>query len=198
MMKRIFRAIFRYFVKGLLVVLPLGAAFFLIFWAFSSVDDALNLSDKIFVDPQTGKPLYIPGLGLLSVIIVILVAGFMATYLITEPIYNWFNKWLNKLPIFKFIYSSVKDLTEAFVGDEKKLNEPVLVEDSHGFKRIGFLTQKDLSNIGLEGDVAVYFPWSYSFAGQVMIVKADQVKPLNMSSAQAMKFIVSGGVSSLN
>ncbi|WP_182995292.1 DUF502 domain-containing protein [Pelobium manganitolerans] len=197
-MKRIFRAIFRYFVKGLLVVLPLGAAFFLIFWAFSSVDDALNLSDKIFVDPQTGKPLYIPGLGLLSVIIVILVAGFMATYLITEPIYNWFNKWLNKLPIFKFIYSSVKDLTEAFVGDEKKLNEPVLVEDSHGFKRIGFLTQKDLSNIGLEGDVAVYFPWSYSFAGQVMIVKADQVKPLNMSSAQAMKFIVSGGVSSLN
>ncbi|WP_442795025.1 DUF502 domain-containing protein [Pelobium manganitolerans] len=197
-MKRIFRAIFRYFVKGLLVVLPLGAAFFLIFWAFSSVDDALNLSDKIFVDPQTGKPLYIPGLGLLSVIIVILVAGFMATYLITEPIYNWFNKWLNKLPIFKFIYSSVKDLTEAFVGDEKKLNEPVLVEDSHGFKRIGFLTQKDLSNIGLEGDVAVYFPWSYSFAGQVMIVKANQVKPLNMSSAQAMKFIVSGGVSSLN
>lgn len=197
-MKRIFRALFRYFVKGLLVVLPLGAAFFLIFWAVSSVDDALNLSDKIFVDPNTGKPLYIPGLGLLSVILVILVAGFIATYLITEPIYNWFNKWLNKLPIFKFIYSSIKDLTEAFVGDEKKLNEPVLVEDSHGFKRIGFLTQKDMSAVGLKGEVAVYFPWSYSFAGQVLIVKAEQIKPLKMSSAQAMKFIVSGGVSSVH
>ncbi len=180
------------------MVLPLGAAFFLLFWAFSSVDDALNLSEWIFVDPTTGKPLYIPGLGLLSVILVILVAGFVATYLITEPIYNWFSKWLNKLPIFKFIYSSIKDLTEAFVGDDKKLNEPVLVEDSHGFKRIGFLTQKDLTVIGLKGDVAVYFPWSYSFAGQVLIVKAEQVKPLKMTSAQAMKFIVSGGVSSIH
>jgi len=197
-MKRIFSALFRYFIKGLLVVLPLGAAFFLIFWAFSSVDDALNLSEWIFVDPTTGKPLYIPGLGLLSVVLVILVAGFIATYLITEPIYNWLNKWFNKLPIFKFIYSSVKDLTEAFVGDDKKLNEPVLVEDSHGFKRIGFLTQKDLTVIGLKGDVAVYFPWSYSFAGQVLIVKADQVKTLKMTSAQAMKCIVSGGVSSVH
>lgn len=196
-MKTILRALFNYFIKGLLVVLPLGAAFFLVFWAFSSVDDALNLSEKLFINPSTGKPLYIPGLGILSVILVILVAGFVATYLITEPIYNWFNKWLNKLPLFKFIYSSIKDLTEAFVGDDKKLNEPVLVEDTHGFKRIGFLTQKDMSSFGLKGEVAVYFPWSYSFAGQVMIVKAEQVKPLNISSAQAMKFIVSGGVSSV-
>lgn len=194
-MKRIFSALFRYFVKGLLVVLPLGAAFFLVFWAFSSVDDALNLSDKFLINPETGAPLYVPGLGILSVILFILIIGFIVTYLITEPIYNWFNRWLNKLPIFKFIYSSIKDLTEAFVGDDKKLNEPVLVEDMHGFKRIGFLTQKDMSSFGMKGEVAVYFPWSYSFAGQVVIVKADRVTPLKISSAQAMKFIVSGGVS---
>lgn len=197
-MKRILSALFRYFIKGLLVVIPLGAAFFLLFWAFSSVDDALNLSDKLFVNPQTGAPLYIPGIGILSVILVILVAGFIATYLITEPIYNWFSKWLGKLPLFKFIYSSIKDLTEAFVGDDKKLNEPVLVEDKDGFKRIGFLTQKDMSSFGLKGDVAVYFPWSYSFAGQVFIVRADQIKPLKISSAQAMKFIISGGVSAMH
>ncbi len=197
-MKRILRALLRYFIKGLLVVLPLGAAFFLMFWAFSSVDEALNLSESVFVSPSTGRPMYIPGLGIASVILVVLISGFIATYLITEPIYNWFNRWLNKLPIFKFIYSSIKDLTEAFVGDDKKLNEPVLVEDSHGFKRIGFLTQKDMSAFGLKGEVAVYFPWSYSFAGQVIIVKAEHVKPLKISSAQAMKFIVSGGVSAIH
>jgi len=197
-MKRIFSALLRYFAKGLLLVLPLGAAFFLIFWAFTSADEMLNLSEKFLINPANGQPLYIPGIGILSVIIIILLAGFMATYLITEPIYNWFNRWLNKLPIFKFIYSSIKDLTEAFVGDDKKLSEPVLVEDLHGFKRIGFLTQKDMSAFGLKGEVAVYFPWSYSFAGQVLIVKADKVKPLNISSAQAMKFIVSGGVSSMH
>lgn len=197
-MKRIFRALFNYFIKGLLVVLPLGLAFFLLFWAFSTVDNSLNLSEWIFVNPTTGKPLYIPGLGILSVVFIILAAGFVVTYLITEPIYKWLDRLLNRVPIFKFIYSSIKDLTEAFVGDDKKLNEPVLVEDSHGFKRIGFLTQKDMSSFGLEGDVAVYFPWSYSFAGQVLIVKAENVKPLKMSSSQAMKFIVSGGVSSVH
>lgn len=197
-MKRIFSALLRYFAKGLLVLVPLSAAFFLVFWAFSSVDDALNLSEKFLVNPTDGKPLYIPGLGLLSVIIIILLAGVIGTYLITEPIYNWFNRWINKLPVFKFIYSSIKDLTEAFVGDDKKLSEPVLVEDAHGFKRIGFLTQKNMAAFGLEGEVAVYFPLSYSFAGQVYIVKADKVKPLQISSAQAMKFIVSGGVSTIN
>jgi uncharacterized membrane protein len=197
-MKRVFNALLRYFAKGLLVVVPLAAAFFLVFWAFSSVDDALNLSEKFLVNPTDGKPLYIPGLGILSVVIIILLAGVIGTYLITEPIYNWFNRWINKLPVFKFIYSSIKDLTEAFVGDDKKLSEPVLVEDAHGFKRIGFLTQKDMSAFGLKGEVAVYFPLSYSFAGQVYIVKADKVKPLHISSAQAMKFIVSGGVSAIS
>jgi uncharacterized membrane protein len=197
-MKRVLNALLRYFAKGLLVVVPLSAAFFLVFWAFSSVDDALNLSEQFLVNPADGKPLYIPGLGILSVVIIILLAGVIGTYLITEPIYNWFNRWINRIPVLKFIYSSIKDLTEAFVGDDKKLSEPVLVEDAHGFKRIGFLTQKDMSAFGLEGEVAVYFPLSYSFAGQVYIVKADRVKPLHISSAQAMKFIVSGGVSAIS
>ena len=197
-MKRVFNALLRYFAKGLSVVVPLSAAFFLVFWAFSSVDDALNLSEKFLVNPTDGKPLYIPGLGILSVVIIILLAGVIGTYLITEPIYNWFNRWINRIPVLKFIYSSIKDLTEAFVGDDKKLSEPVLVEDAHGFKRIGFLTQKDMSAFGLEGEVAVYFPLSYSFAGQVYIVKADRVKSLHISSAQAMKFIVSGGVSAIS
>jgi uncharacterized membrane protein len=195
-MRRIVNALLRYFVKGLLVILPMGAAIIILLWAFSSLDSFLNFSDSFLVNPETGKPLYVPGLGILSVIIIILFVGIVATYLITEPIYNWVNKWLNKIPVFKFLYSSVKDLTEAFVGDEKKLNEPVIV-DMNGTKRIGFLTQKDLKVLGLDDEVAVYFPWSYSFAGELVIVKADQVKALNVSSSQAMKFIVSGGVTSI-
>ena len=102
------------------------------------------------------------------------------------------------MPVFNVIYTSFKDLTEAFVGDDKKFSEPVVVEvNETGLKKIGFLTQKDLSKIGYPGDVAVYFPLSYSFAGQVCLVNADRVKPLKMSASEAMKFIVSGGVSQL-
>ncbi|WP_295801540.1 DUF502 domain-containing protein [Mucilaginibacter sp.] len=197
-MKQLFRALLRYFFKGLLVVVPLGAAFLLIFWAVKTLDNALNLSDFLWTDPKTGKPMYIPGLGIVNVVVLILVAGILVTNVVTDPIKRWFYRWLNRLPLFKFLYSSIKDLTEAFVGEEKKFNEPVLVEiNEFGVKKIGFVTQKDLSALNLPGDVAVYFPWSYSFAGQVIIISADKVKPIDKSAADMMKFVISGGVSGL-
>lgn len=198
-MNRIARILINYFIKGLLVVVPLGAAFFLIYWAVSSIDKALNLSDILWENPKTGKPIYIPGLGILSVMIVIFLSGVLVTSVITDPIKNWFNRWLNRLPLFKFLYSSIKDLTEAFVGEEKKFNEPVLVTmNEMGVKKIGFLTQKDLSALGLPGEVAVYFPWSYSFAGQVVIVPVAKIKHLDKNAAEMMKFVISGGVSGLD
>lgn len=193
-MHKLFKALINYFVRGLLVVLPLSTAIFLVFWTFATVDNALNLSDLLFFNPTNGKPMYIPGIGILSVILIVLLSGIIVTYLVTEPIKNWFNKWLNKLPLFKFIFSSVKDFTEAFVGEDKKLNEPVMVEDKNGFKRIGFLTQKNLTSFASADEVAVYFPFSYSFAGQVFIVHKDKIQYLDISAAQAMKFIISGGV----
>lgn len=197
-MKRIVSALLRYFVKGLLIVVPLGLAFLLIFWAVRGIDNALNLSDLIWPNSKTGKPLYIPGLGILNVLILIFIAGVLVTNVITDPIKRWFNRWLNRLPIFKFLYSSIKDLTEALVGEEKKFNEPVLVTvNEFGLKKIGFLVQKDLTSLNLPGEVAVYFPWSYSFAGQVVIVAADKVTPIDKSAADMMKFVISGGVSGL-
>jgi uncharacterized membrane protein len=102
------------------------------------------------------------------------------------------------VPLFKLIYSSIRDLLEAFVGEDKKFNEPVLVDMGQGgIRQIGFLTQHDLKAIGLESDVAVYFPLSYSFAGKVMIVPREKIQPLDMKASDAMKFVVSGGVSEL-
>lgn len=196
-MNRIIKALFNYLVRGALVILPVAAALFFIYWAVSKVDYALNLSNVIWVD-QISKPLYIPGLGILTVLILLIVVGIVVTNFVTEPIKKWVGRWFNRLPVFNVIYTSFKDLTEAFVGDDKKFSEPVVVEvNETGLKKIGFLTQKDLSKIGYPGDVAVYFPLSYSFAGQVCLVNADRVKPLKMSASEAMKFIVSGGVSQL-
>jgi uncharacterized membrane protein len=196
-MNRFASLLFRYFIKGLLVVVPMGVAIFLIFWAVSKLDNALNLSDVLWVNPKTGKGLYIPGLGILTVLVLIMIAGVLVTSVITDPIKNWFFRWMNRLPLFKFLYSSIKDLTEAFVGEEKKFNEPVLVEVSPGIKKIGFLTQHDLTILGLPGEVAVYFPYSYSFAGQVLVVPVDKIKHIDRSAADIMKFVISGGVTEL-
>jgi uncharacterized membrane protein len=194
-MNKVGRALLNYFIKGLLVVLPLALSVFIVIWAVTTVDSWINLNNIQGVDPRTGESRNIPGLGLAMVVTLILAAGIFVTNLVTEPMYNWFTKILDKLPILKFIYSSIKDLTEAFVGDEKRFNHPVLVEVEGDMKRIGFLTQSDLSRIGLPNESIVYFPFSYSFAGQVYIVKNEKIKELKISAADAMKLVVSGGVS---
>ncbi len=197
-MNRLGRALLNYLIKGLLIVLPIALSIFIVVWGVTTVDSWLNVNNILGVDPRTGASRNIPGLGLALVVGIILAAGIFVTNFVTEPMYNWFQKLLDKLPIIKFIYSSIKDLTEAFVGDEKKFNHPVLVDVEGDLKRIGFLTQSDLKSIGLPGEAIVYFPFSYSFAGQVYVVKNEKIKPLNMSAAEAMKLVVSGGVSHLN
>lgn len=197
MKHRTIRLFFNYLIKGTLVVVPLAGALFLIVWVVVSIDSALNLSSWLWED-ESGAPLYVPGLGILTVLILLVAVGMVFTNVVTEPIYNWFNNVLSRIPLFSTLYSSIKDFTEAFVGDAKKFNEPVVVEvNETGLKKIGFLTQRDLSKIGLDGEVIVYFPYSYSFAGQVVVVKSERVKPLNMSATDAMKLVVSGGVSGL-
>jgi uncharacterized membrane protein len=194
-MNRLGRALLNYFIKGLLVVLPIALSIFIVIWAVTTVDSWLNLNNIQGVDPRTGASRNIPGLGLAMVVALILAAGIFVTNLVTEPMYRWFEKVLDKLPILKFIYTSIKDLTEAFVGDEKKFNHPVLVEVEGDMRRIGFLTQSDLSKLGLNEESIVYFPFSYSFAGQVYLVKNTKISELHISAADAMKLVVSGGVS---
>jgi len=194
-MNRIGRALLNYLIKGLLIVVPIALSIFIVVWAVTTVDSWLNINNFLGVNPITGSNRNIPGLGLVLVIALILIAGFIVTNFVTEPMYNWFQRTMNRLPLLNFIFSSIKDLTEAFVGDEKKFNSPVLVEVEGNMKRIGFLTQNDLGKIDLPGDAIVYFPFSYSFAGQVYVVSKDKIKPLKMSAADAMKLVVSGGVS---
>jgi len=193
-MNRIGKALLNYLIKGLLIVMPIALSVLIVVWAVSTVDSWLNINNILGVDPNTGESRNIPGLGLVLVLAIILAAGIFVTYFVTEPMYSWFRRWLNKLPLFNFIYTSIKDLTEAFVGDEKKFNHPVVVKTEGDMKRIGFLTQNDLSKLDMMDEAIVYFPFSYSFAGQIYIVKKDKIKPLNMSAADAMKLVVSGGV----
>lgn len=182
-MNKFFRQLLNYFFKGILVIIPLAITIYIIFYVVKSVDNIIDLG--------------FPGSGILVTFLALTFVGLLVTSFITEPIYNYFDKLLNKMPLFKLLYSSVRDFLEAFVGEDKKFNEPVLVTISEGIRQVGFLTQRDLSSIGLDDDVAVYFPFSYSIAGKVLIVKRDKIEPLKMKSAEAMKFAVSGGVSDL-
>ncbi len=183
-MNKIIKQVFTFFLKGLIIVLPIWLSGYIIFWGIAKVDSVVDFG-------------FLGG-GVLIVLISITLAGYFVTTFITEPIYGFFDKLLNKVPAIKFMFSSFKDMMNAIVGEEKKFTEPVLVKiNDSGIKRIGFVTQKDLSKINIEGHVAVYFPWSYTFTGNLYIIPIENISPINANSAEVMKFVISGGVSEL-
>lgn len=186
------RPLFNNFLRGLLLVFPIGATLYIIYSAIRWSNNILNdlLFQWLSVD--------IPGLGIITVFLGIAVVGYIFSRAITNPIITYFEKFLRRVPIIKIIYTSLKELTEAFVGDKKRFNKPVLVDlGSKGTKRLGFVTQKDLSQLGLEDMVAVYCPHSYNFSGNLFLVESERIQPLNMNSTDVMKFIVSGGVTNI-
>ena len=189
MHKKIINKFINYFLQGLLYVAPLGLTMWIIYEVFIKIDGLFD-----WITPNT----YIPGLGIIVVITIIAFLGYIGKFFITMPLSRGFNKLLDRTPFIKLIYTSIKDLLKAFVGKEKKFTEPVLVKVNNisNLEKVGFLTNKDLKDIGVKGGkVAVYFPHSYAFSGELYIVPTENVKPIDKPSSEIMKFIVSGGVS---
>jgi uncharacterized membrane protein len=179
-----------FFFQGLLYVAPLGLTVYVIVLLFNLVDGFIQKYIEVWIGAN------IPGLGILIMFLLITFLGIIGGTILTEPIRRIIDKVLEKAPLFKLIYSSVRDLLSAFVGKEKKFTQPVLVRvnSSPEMEKVGFLTQEDLNSIGIKDKVAVYFPFCYAMSGELMIVPSDQVRPLNMPPADAMKFVISGGV----
>jgi uncharacterized membrane protein len=182
-MDNIFKRILRYFFSGTLFIVPLVATGYFIFVSFTWLDDLLNLP--------------YPGLGFAIILIAITAFGYLTTNYAFRTFTQWFDRGMNKIPLIKLIYSALQDLLNAFVGEKKKFNKPVLVEinrENHLYQ-IGFITQSDLSELGLNDMVSVYLPHSYAFSGLHYVISRDRVTPLDVSGTVAMKYIVSGGVS---
>ncbi|MFT6323649.1 MAG: putative membrane protein [Halieaceae bacterium] len=138
-----------------------------------------------------------PGSGVIIILLVITLIGVLGNTLIARELNSLFHAILKKVPVLSTIYSAIKDLMAAFVGEKRKFNSPVLVKLSKesNIQKLGFITQDDLISIGLgKTQVAVYLPHSYAFSGNLFIVEKENISPISASSAEVMKFIVSGGV----
>ena len=180
------KRIIKYFLKGLLIFIPVVFTTLAIVWVFTELDSLLG---RLF-------SISIPGLGLLLTVITITAIGFFASNFVGKKLFALLDATFKKLPLVKLLYSAIKDMIEAFAGEKKSFDKPVIVElTPAGPKAMGFVTQQSLDFLGLHDHVSVYFPQSYNFAGSVLIFPANQVKPLEVDSADAMTFIVSGGVS---
>ena len=180
-----------YFFQGLLYLAPLGITIFVLYKSFVFLDGLF----KPFITQFFG--ISIPGLSLIFVFLFVALLGLLGQTIIARPIKKLINHLINRAPLVKVIYSSIRDLLSAFVGKERKFNQPVLVKVNpiSELEKLGFMTQHDVSKLGVQGDkVAVYFPHSYNFSGELFIVPSEHVKKIDAPPADIMKFIVSGGV----
>lgn len=186
MSKFTFNRILTYFFRGLIFVVPLALTIYIIYEILEWLDGLI--------------PVKIPGLGLLIILINITFLGYLASFFITRPFFDQMEKYLVKIPLVNIIYTSIKDLIGAFVGEQKRFNVPVTVafNAEQTVLKVGFITRDDLTEIDLPGYVSVYMPHSYNFSGNHFIVEKSLVRPLHMNSTAAMKFVVSGGVSGLD
>jgi len=180
--------------QGVLYVAPIGITVYILYSVFVLIDGTLLKLLLKFYDIK------IPGLGFLTLVLLLIIIGIVGNTIIARPLQLIFKKSINKVPLLKFMYSSLNDLFSAFVGKEKKFNQPVLVKinTSSDIEKLGFITRENISFLDQQDKVAVYFPHSYNFSGELFIVPRKNIKPVKESSSEVMKFIVSAGLTGVD
>ena len=174
------------FLRGLVIIVPIAATIWLLYRAFSWIDNLLGPSILGYRSP---------GLGLAVVLVVTILVGALASNYVGRRVVRLTDAVFTRAPLVRIVYASLKELLEAFVGDKKRFDRPVAVAVTEAVTTLGFVTQDDLSFLGMRERVAVYLPFSYSMAGILLVVPASRVTPLDNDSARIMALIVSGGVS---
>lgn len=182
------RTLMKYFLRGLIVVAPIAVTVIAVRWVFAEIDTWIN------VEPLLNRK--VPGAGVVLTAVLITLVGFLASNFATRWIFLALEEMLEHTPLVKLVYTSLKDIVGAFVGEKKKFDRPVLVSltKDGSAATMGFVTRAALGELGLADHVAVYVPQAYNIGGNVVVVPKDRVKPLDADSASVMTFIVSGGV----
>jgi uncharacterized membrane protein len=175
------KRLFAYFLRGCLVTAPLGLTIYIVWLILGAIDGLL--------------PFPIPGLGLVVTFGLITLIGVFTSNVVGRSTLDLAEGVLGRLPLVKLVYTSIKDLVNAFVGDKRRFDVPVVVTLSEGVRVLGFVTRDGLAGIGMPDYVAVYLPQSYNFAGNLLLVPRTRVDALDLSASEMMTFIVSGGVS---
>lgn len=184
------KRITQYFLQGVLLVAPVAIIIYIVYSLFITVDGWLIEKLELILGFK------IPGLGLLVSFLILTILGFVGQTALLRPIKKVVHRLIEKIPVLNLLYSSLNDLFSAFVGKEKKFNVPVkvLFNKENNLWKMGFITHESMEEIGNNDLSAVYFPHSYNFSGELYLVPSERITKMDISPAETMKFIVSGGV----
>ena len=174
-----------YFARGLVLIAPIVVTGWVCWLVFTTVDGWLGLP--------------VPGAGFVVTLLLITLVGFLGSTFLTRSVVGAVERLLTRLPFVRLLYGSTKDLLNAFVGEKRRFDQPVLIRphENVALQMVGFVTRESLTALQVTGSVAVYCPHSYNFSGQLYVVPGHLVTPIDLPSADVLTFVVSGGVSGL-
>jgi uncharacterized membrane protein len=189
----------RSFIAGFFVTVPLVISVAAFVWIFRLIDGFVgpfydSWLQRLSVD---GSPVHIPGLGILTTALLVLLAGALATNVLGKRLLQRAEGYLLRVPVFRTIYSPVKQLVVAFSPDnEYGFKRVVLVEDSARGFMLGSLTREFTIDRGAgpEPLVAVYVPTNHLYLGEVIICPRDKASFPDITVEQGIRIFLTGGV----
>ncbi len=189
-------ALGKLFLKGLAVVIPITLTLAILWWVATSAEKLIGTVLKFSLPDGW----YIPGMGLVSGMALIILIGLLSHVLIFQKLFNLGETIFHRLPLVKTIYIAIKDFI-AYLNPEKnnRMSKVVMVQlPGQSFQLIGFVTREQFDDLPFtptaEDPVAVYMPMSYQIGGYTLFLPRSTLTPVDMSFEQAMRLVVTGAV----
>ena len=197
--RSIFTRIRNYFIAGVVVLIPIGMTIYLTLFLVS-------ISSKILpkeINPNHYLPYNIPGVEIVTSIILITLIGWLSLSFIGKKVLDIFNNVLKRIPILRTFYSAIVQMTETFTKTDKSQKNVVLVEyPRKGTWAVGFATKEnfgEMSNKTKKKLINVFMPTTPNpTSGFLLMFPKDEVIYLDLTFEEASKFIISAGTSNPN
>ena len=198
---KIAKALKKYLITGVLVWLPIAVTIWAMSYIISAADKLINLLPESW-QPQHFWGFNIPGLGIVAATVVLFVTGVFAANVLGRRILGAWDSLLGRIPVVKSIYSSVKKVSESLLSDSSRsFKTPVLVPfPQPGIWTIAFVSghipDKLKGSLPQDDDyISVYVPTTPNpTGGYYIMVKKSDVRELDMSVDQALKYVISLGM----
>ncbi|MBN1422852.1 MAG: DUF502 domain-containing protein [Planctomycetes bacterium] len=205
--KRVLRWFFSHLIKGFVVLLPILGTIAIGFWLFNIFESILGAPLKWGLgtgEPEAKGPWryirYYPGMGTLLSLVIIFFMGMFIDVWWVKGVWNWMEGLLDRVPLVKSIYGSFRDLIGFFSSKQRTSASQVVIVKlgGSGVEVMGLITREDTTDLpdgfGGEGVVAVYLPFSYAMGGFTIMVQRTDVRRLDMTVEEAMRFAITAGM----
>jgi uncharacterized membrane protein len=183
----------RRFITGFFVAVPLIISVVALLWVFHLIDDITGP----FYDRFLGR--HLAGLGVATTVLFVLAVGVVASNVIGKRLLSRAEGYLARIPVFRTIYSPVKQLLAAFSPDnESGFKRVVMLEDGAGVVRLGFLTKEfEVEPAGggaSEGYAAVYVPTNNLYLGDVLVCRRRALRYPEIPVEEGVRIFLTGGM----